>query len=320
VPIGIDRDGHWRVDPGLGELVASRERELPARLDPIGDTVSPGAALDDAIAVGDAESTVVVPLLHGPLGEDGTVQGLCELLDLPYVGSGVLASSLAMDKIMAKTVLGAAGVPQARWRGLHMGEISPATVDAIAADLALPAFVKPANMGSSVGISKARSPEELIAALHLAARYDEWLVVEEAVTCREIEVSVLGNLHPRASVPGEIVPSREFYDYEDKYVLDGARLVIPAALDPVDTERVRSLAIAAYRALRCEGMARVDFLFEEAGRGLLCNEVNTIPGFTPISMYPKLWQATGLGYADLIDELVSLAIERHMRRPRHVER
>lgn len=316
IPVGIDRDGRWHLDAQLSALVANRTTRLPDRLDPVGDTVSPGAAL----VSGGQGQTVVVPLLHGPLGEDGTIQGLCELLDVPYVGSGVLASAVAMDKAMAKTVLAAAGVPQARWRALHAREISPGLAGELVADLGAPLFAKPANMGSSVGISKAGDAAELEQALREAARYDEWLVVEEAVQCREIEVSVLGNLDPRASVPGEVIPSREFYDYEDKYVLDGARLVVPAILDDDAVERVRGLALEAYRALRCEGMARVDFLLEEKGRGFLCNEVNTIPGFTPISMYPKLWAASGIAYPALIDELVSLALERHGRRPRTTQR
>jgi len=175
-------------------------------------------------------------------------------------------------------------------------------------------------MGSSIGVSKARDGDEVVAALTTALRYDEWVVVEEAIVGREIEVAVLGNEHPRASVPGEIVPGHEFYDYEDKYVDDGARLLVPAPLDEGDRATVQALALEVFRALRCDGMARIDFLFEEGGRGFLCNEANTIPGFTPISMYPKLWQASGLSYAGLIDELVRLAVERHGRRRRNTKR
>jgi D-alanine-D-alanine ligase len=176
--------------------------------------------------------------------------------------------------------------------------------------------VKPANLGSSVGVSKVHDPSELDAAVALAATYDEWIVVEQGVAAREIEVAVLGNAEPRASVPGEIVSSHEFYDYEDKYIDGTCQLLVPAPLDDGPTAEVRALAVDAYRALRCEGMARVDFFYEEAGRGFLVNEVNTIPGFTPISMYPKLWEASGLSYPDLIDELVRLAVERHERRSR----
>jgi D-alanine-D-alanine ligase len=248
------------------------------------------------------------------------VQGLLELLDVAYVGSGVLGSSVSMDKAMAKVVLASAGVPQARWHTLHADRLTSADLDAAIGDLGLPLFVKPANMGSSVGVGKARTRDELTDAVTVAAGYDEWIVIEEAVVGREIEVAVLGDLDPRASVPGEIVPSHEFYDYEDKYLDDGAGLLVPAPLSADDAAAVRALALQAFRALRCEGMARVDFFFEEGGRGFLCNEANTIPGFTPISMYPKLWQASGLSYAALVDELVALALARHARRRRNTTR
>ncbi|MGH9118937.1 MAG: D-alanine--D-alanine ligase, partial [Acidimicrobiales bacterium] len=182
--------------------------------------------------------------------------------------------------------------------------------------LAYPVFVKPANLGSSIGVSKVASPNGLAEAVTLAAQYDELIVIEEGISGREIEVAVLGNAEPRASVPGEIVPSHEFYDYEGKYLDDSSRLLVPAPLDPADSDRVRELAVAAFQVLRCEGMARADFFFEEGGRGFLVNELNTIPGFTPISMYPKLWDASGLPYPKLLDELVRLAIERHDRRRR----
>jgi D-alanine-D-alanine ligase len=258
---------------------------------------------------------VVFPLLHGPHGEDGTVQGMLELAGVPYVGSGVLGSALCMDKAMAKVAAEQAALPQCRWLNFLDGETS---IDEMARqvvdDLGLPVFVKPANLGSSVGVTKAHDPNELIDALGLARTYDERLVVEEAVDGREIEVAVLGNLDPRASVPGEVVPGHEFYDYDDKYVDDGAQLRIPAPLPDDITAEVRRLAVEAFKTLRCDGMARVDFFYEDPGRGLLLNEINTIPGFTPISMYPKLWEATGVSYPDLIDRLVELALERHHRR------
>lgn len=315
VPIGIDRDGRWHLDGEVLRQIESEPLALPSRLDASGDIVS-----SNVIESHMSGKVVVLPLLHGPLGEDGTVQGLLEVLDVPYVGSGVLASSIAMDKAMAKQVMNAASIPQVNWMSLHVSDITASLIDDIVATLGFPMFVKPANMGSSVGISKVRSREELGAAIDKASRYDEWIVVEEGVTAREIEVSVLGNISPRASVPGEIVPSREFYDYEDKYVVDGATLIVPAALTADQCAQVQTLALEVYRALRCEGMARVDFFFEENGRGFLCNEVNTIPGFTPISMYPKLWQASGLSYSELIDELVSLALERHGRLRRDTAR
>jgi D-alanine-D-alanine ligase len=267
-------------------------------------------------------TTVVMPLLHGPMGEDGTVQGLLELLDVPYVGSGVLGSSLCMDKAMAKQVAGAAGIPQARYRAFRENDLTPSLVDDIVADLGLPVFVKPANMGSSIGVSKAKTAEQLHTAIDVALGYDEWVVVEESITGREIEVAVLGNLQPRASLPGEVQPGAEFYDYADKYLDDGSRTLIPAPLPDAVTAEVQALAVRAFRALRCDGLARVDFFYEDgpSGRGLLLNEVNTIPGFTPISMYPKMWIASGLSYPALIDELVDLALDRHARRRRNTGR
>jgi D-alanine-D-alanine ligase len=241
---------------------------------------------------------------------------MLELAGVPYVGSGVLASALCMDKAKAKEILAVHGLPQTRHLVLRDAELDGAASAIASAKLAFPLFVKPSNMGSSVGVTKVADPRELAGALEGAAAYDEWVVVEEGVAGREIEVAVLGNTDPRASVPGEVVSSHEFYDYEDKYIDGTCQLLVPAPLDEAATERVRTLAVEAYRALRCEGMARVDFFFEEEGRGFLVNEVNTIPGFTPGSMYPLLWQATGVDYPTLVDELVDLAIERHERRNR----
>jgi D-alanine-D-alanine ligase len=318
-PVGIGRDGRWSIASQAQAALAEGAEALPGRLDTAGEHVSPTPLLAGATTEG---RTVVVPLLHGPLGEDGTVQGLLELLDLPYVGSGVLSSALCMDKAMAKRVAAAAGIPQARYRAFHDHERTPGLASRLVDELGLPLFVKPANMGSSIGVSKARSLDELDAAIDLALGYDEWVVVEEAVTGREIEVAVLGNLEPRASVPGEVVPGADFYDYADKYLDDGSRTLIPAPLPDDVAERIRDLAVDAFRALRCEGLARVDFFYEEGpdGRGALLNEVNSIPGFTPISMYPKMWLASGMTYAQLIDELVALALERHARRRRNTAR
>ena len=261
--------------------------------------------------------TVVVPLLHGPMGEDGTVQGLLELANIPYVGSGVLGSALSMDKAMAKQVLANNGIAQARYRAFRAHEITPGLPASLVEELGLPLFVKPANMGSSVGVSKAKTIEAVRDAIECALAYDEWVVVEEAIVGREIEVAVLGNLHPRASLPGEIVPGAEFYDYADKYLDDGSQTLVPAPLTAEQSDEVRAMAVRVFTVLRCEGLARVDFFFEENGRGFMCNEVNTMPGFTPISMYPKMWIASGLSYSELIDELVSLAIERHGRQRRN---
>ena len=311
-PVGITRDG--RVGAGRGRPGGHRtggRRRSPTPWRP------PGRAIDheSAIVPTGADDTVVVfPLLHGPMGEDGTVQGLLEQAGVPYVGAGVLGSAVAMDKAMAKDVLAAKGIPQARWLAYRSSDLDDLPLVEIEHELGLPCFVKPANLGSSVGVSKARDRDELARALELAFSYDEWVVVEEAVVAREIELAVLGNTDLRVSVPGEVTPAAEFYDYEDKYLDGRAELTIPADLPPEVAEQFQDLALQAYRALRAEGMARVDFLYEEGGRGPLLNEINTIPGFTPISMYPKLWAASGLPYDELIDELVALALERHERR------
>jgi D-alanine-D-alanine ligase len=324
-PVGISRDGTWAIaeQPRVALEAAAQgalalDAALPAQLDPSGAAVGP----TDLLAGTPAGTTVVVPLLHGPLGEDGTVQGLLELADVAYVGSGVLSSALAMDKAMAKQVLAANGIAQARSVSLRADEVGSGTAQRLVDELGLPMFVKPANMGSSVGVSKVKSIDALATALDTAFSYDEWVVVEEAITGREIEVAVLGNLEPKASVPGEIVPGAEFYDYADKYLDDGSRTLIPAPLDAEESETVRALAVRIFSILRCEGMARVDFFYDDrpGGRGWLCNEVNTIPGFTPISMYPKLWMASGLTYPELVDELVRLALERHTRRRRNTAR
>ena len=260
------------------------------------------------------EHVVVLPLLHGPMGEDGTVQGLCELAGVPYVGAGVAASAVCMDKGLAKAVLASAGLPQCRWWA-GRGPDDPGLHDFVE-EVGFPVFVKPANLGSSVGITKAHDSDELSAGIAEALRYDEYLLVEEGVVAREIELAVLGNEEPWVSVPGEIVPGAEFYDYDDKYTTDAADLRVPADLPDDAVADVQRLAVAAYKALKVDGMARVDFFYEEGGRGWLVNELNTIPGFTPISMYPKLWAASGLPYDELVDELVRLAIERHERRAR----
>ena len=315
-PIGIDREGKWQLATGAQRALAAGPDALPERLEAIGDSLSPTSMLGGAALAG---PVVVMPLLHGPLGEDGTVQGMLELLDLPYVGSGVLGSAVAMDKAVAKELVGYHGIPQARWASLREHEVSPSRLDEIVAELGLPLFVKPANMGSSVGVTKASTREDLQHSIQHALTYDEWVVVEEAVVGREIEVAVLGNLEPKASVPGEVVPGKEFYDYEDKYLDEGAQLLIPAPLTAEQTAEVRAMALRVYTALRCEGLARVDFFFEEHGRGFLINEVNTMPGFTPISMYPKMWQKSGMTYPELVDQLIDLAIERHQRRRRNTK-
>ena len=311
VPVGITTEGRWVLaDDAVGVLDSGAKALLPA-----GAEIEPGPK---GLAVTD--QTVVFPLLHGPMGEDGTVQGMLELAGVPYVGTGVLGSALAMDKAKARAVFEHAGIPGARWLDRRDGAIEDDLEAVVGETLGWPVFVKPSNMGSSVGVSKVKTPDDLRAAVDLALEYDEWIVIEEAVTGREVECAVLGNLEPRASVMGEIIPKAEFYDYDDKYSGAGAELVIPADLPDEVSDAARALAVRAFEAVRAEGFARVDFFYEEGGRGLLLNEVNTIPGFTPYSMYPQLWAATGLRYDQLIDELVRLALERHDRRVNRVGR
>ena len=316
-PVAIGRDGTWHLAEAASRALAAGPQAVPRELEATGPRVDPSPAL---LGAASGAPVVVLPLLHGPNGEDGTVQGLLELLDVPYVGSGVLGSAVGMDKAVAKELLAFHGIAVARWRTVVAHDHRPGLAAQLAADLGLPVFVKPANMGSSVGVTRAATVAEIDAALDVAFSYDETAVVEEAITGREIEVAVLGDLDPRASVPGEIVPSRDFYDYEDKYLEDGAKLLVPAPLDAHEAATVQALALDVFRVLRCSGMARVDFFYEAGGRGFLCNEVNTIPGFTPISMYPKLWQATGVAYGALIDQLVDLALARHARRRRRTDR
>lgn len=254
---------------------------------------------------------VVFPVLHGTFGEDGTVQGLLELADLPYVGAGVMASAVAMDKEMTKRVCKERMLPIVDYVIATRGQ---ANLDEICSRLPFPIFVKPANLGSSVGISKAHDRAELAAALALAEQYDRKVIVERGIEGRELECAVLGNDAPVASLPCEILPSREFYDYDDKYVLDAAKTALPADLPADKTDELRRLAVECYRAVECEGMGRVDFLLERATDRVYINEINTIPGFTSISMYPKMWEATGVGFSELIDRLIELALDRDKRK------
>jgi D-alanine-D-alanine ligase len=247
---------------------------------------------------------VVFPVLHGTFGEDGTMQGLLELAGLPYVGAGVLASAVAMDKEVTKRLLVERGLPVAEYVTVTRGGKTDF-------NLPFPLFVKPANLGSSVGISKVKTCVDLPAALELAGQYDRKILVERGIAGREFECSVLGSEQPIAAVPCEVIPSREFYDYEDKYLLDAAKLIVPAPLSPEQTKEMQRLAVAAYQAVECEGMARVDFLLETASGKFYINEINTIPGFTSISMYPKMWEAAGVPFAELLDRLIELALDRH---------
>lgn len=320
VPVGITREGRWLLAEGAraaleaGDLPSAFEVDgPPVRMSESSGSIVRLESPDPATASLGAVD-VVFPILHGPYGEDGTVQGLLELAGLPYVGAGVLGSAVGMDKVIMKRAFAACGLPIPAHVVLREGEFGASDLDRAEDELGYPCFVKPSNLGSSVGVSKATDRKDLEEAVDLALRFDEWALVEEAITGREIEVAVLGDHPPEASVPGEIVPGAEFYTYEDKYLDDRAELRAPADLDDTHAEEVRRLAVAAFLACRCEAMARVDFFFEEGGRGFLVNEVNTIPGFTPISMYPRLWEVSGVPYPALLDRLVGLALERHARR------
>jgi D-alanine-D-alanine ligase len=250
---------------------------------------------------------VVFPVLHGTFGEDGTIQGLFEMAELPYVSAGVLASAVSMDKEVMKRLCRERDLPVVEYLMLTR---DTADIEAIASRLQFPVFVKPANLGSSVGISKAHTKAELKTALETAASWDQKVIVERGIEGREFECSVMGNGDPVAATPCEILPSREFYDYEDKYLLDKAKIELPARLSPEQTEHMRWLAVQCYRAVGCEVMARVDFLMERATGQIFINEINTIPGFTSISMFPKMWEHTGISYAELLDRLIEFAVER----------
>lgn len=315
IPVGIDKRGRWWTGAGALELLRTGAGDCtPCTLAP---EPGRGLLLFDEAGAHTLPIDVMFPVLHGTYGEDGSMQGLFELANIAYVGAGVAASAVAMDKVLQKRLHREAGLPIAPFLSfsssqvrLNASELAPRIIET----LGVPLFVKPPNLGSSVGISKARTVEELVTAMLLAAEYDTQVLVEHAVPeAREIEVAVLGNEHPVASIPGEVVPGNEFYDYDAKYVDGNSLLHIPADLDTETVERVRNMAVDAFTALACEGMARVDFLLSRSTGELVVNEVNTIPGFTSISMYPKLFEATGLPYAELLDRLIELAGERHSR-------
>jgi D-alanine-D-alanine ligase len=310
--VGITTNGDWVETPALAASGAARALPSPNDL----PAESAGSLVQAMTEAGDGP-LVVLPLLHGPFGEDGTVQGLLEVAGVPYCGAGVTGSAAAMDKGIAKALVAAAGLPQARFISLRETELNDVKLlDRIDAELGWPVFVKPANLGSSIGISRVSGPGDIEQAIALVRRFDEYLIMEEAIQGRELEIGVLGWPDLRASVPGEIKPSREFYDYDDKYIDGAAGLEVPAQLPEGVAEEMGRLAIAACQALRVDAMARVDFFFEEGGRGLVINEVNTIPGFTPISMYPRMWAASGVSYPELVDELVDQALRRAERRSR----
>jgi D-alanine-D-alanine ligase len=315
VPIGITPQGRWLPEPdALARLATKAAAELNGATSQSAWGLLPHDDANHALP----QIDVIFPVLHGPYGEDGTVQGLLEMANLPYVGSGVLASACGMDKDVAKRLFAGAGLPQVAYVTLlrpAWRDDPDAGLDAVEAALSYPLFVKPANLGSSVGISKAHNRRQLAEALDLAARFDRKLLVEAAVPhARELEVSVLGNDDPIASIPGEIVPGNEFYDYNAKYIDDNSNLLIPAPLDAGAVRQLQAYAVRAFAALDCTGLARVDFLMNGATGELFLNEINTMPGFTRISMYPKLWEASGISYPELVDRLVRLALERYADR------
>jgi D-alanine-D-alanine ligase len=358
VPIGITKDGRWLTAEHAENLLRGKPIHEPRHLRAGDPEATPGAAVlaqGESVVVppepvhrhsglvpfqSDAALTrrasdrainvdVIFPVLHGTFGEDGTIQGLLELADIPYVGAGVLGSAAGMDKDIMKSLFIAAHIPIVK----HVTILRSAweqepkkTQKLVESKLNYPVFVKPANLGSSVGISKAHDRKELGPAIEEAAKFDRKIVIEQGVggkknKAREIECSVLGNDEPMASIPGEIVPSKEFYDYNAKYLDEGSQLIIPAKLSKAEMKRVQEMAIAAFKAVDCSGLARVDFLMEPGPgtktRKIYLNEINTMPGFTAISMYPKLWAASGLSYPDLIDRLIQLAIERHADKKRN---
>ncbi|MBI3932517.1 MAG: D-alanine--D-alanine ligase [Acidobacteria bacterium] len=310
LPVLIDKRGGWLLQPGPAPAPAGGERIC---LVPEPDDKGRLRRRSDATVA--AEPEIYFPVLHGPYGEDGTIQGLLDLAAVPYVGAGVAASAASMDKELMKALFAASGVPQGAYRVLR-GRDAAAESDALEV-LGLPLFVKPANLGSSVGVAKVRRPEDLEPALAGAFAYDRKVVLEAAVDAREIEVSVLGNEAPAASLPGEIVPDREFYDYDSKYSAESrTRLLIPAPLDQGVAAAFATVAVRAFLAVDACGYARVDFFLERGSGRILVNEINTIPGFTSISMFPKLWEATGLPYAELLARLVELGLVRHAERSR----
>jgi D-alanine-D-alanine ligase len=338
VPIRIEKDGRWTLADKAPTVVKAADVIEQARLQ-AARPIRPGREAylvahpsDETVltierretqGVTDGTSAVVTglgldaifPVLHGPYGEDGTVQGLLELANVPYVGAGVLGSAVGMDKAVMKQLFASHGLPNVKYLVVlrrDWARDSAGLTKRVSSELGYPVFVKPANLGSSVGISKAKSDEELATAVRLAAEFDRKIVIEAAVPrAREIECAVLGNDEPQASIPGEIVPSREFYDYESKYLDEGSKPLIPAPISAAQTATVQQLAIEAFRAVDGAGMARVDFLMNGETGEMFLNEVNTIPGFTTISMYPQMWEASGLPYADLITRLITLALERH---------
>lgn len=321
VPIGITREGQWLISDSPENLLKTEVTvELPETAEALPDVTHHGIVRVNERGGIDLHETavdVVFPLLHGPYGEDGTVQGLLELADIPYVGSGVLGSAVSMDKAMMKAVLAHTGLPCVPYHALSSLQWErerEEVVRSLEEELRYPVFVKPCNLGSSVGISKAHDRAELEDSIDLAVRYDRRLIVEQGVNAREIECSVLGNEEPLVSLPGEVVPHHEFYDYEAKYTDGLTDFIIPARLSAEETRQVQEYARRAFLAVDAAGLARVDFFLVRSSGEILVNEINTIPGFTSTSMYPKLWEASGVSYSEVIDRLIQLAFDRHRQK------
>lgn len=342
VTIGITKEGRWLPYSGSADLIENGKWEAEARKSLAGggarsskllpgkfhrkDDTSKGVETRALLEIAGAEANdekidVVFPALHGCNGEDGTIQGFLELADVPYVGAGVLGSALGMDKAYARVILEKVGIPQARYLLLLRKEVREnweKTIEEVENNFSYPFFIKPSNSGSSVGVTKAHDRKEFEEGLKVAMKYDRKILVEEFIDGREIECAVLGNDKPQASTVGEIVPSNEFYDYDAKYKSDDSKLIIPAELPFGTIQEIREYAIKAFKALDCAGLARVDFFVHRDTGKIYINEINTIPGFTPISMYPKLWEASGVPYSELIDRLIMLAIEKYNDNQRHL--
>lgn len=298
--IGIDRSGRWHESIGKADF--ENFSDIPNDLLVDGPLTSP----EELFNRGTKSIPTVFPVLHGPNGEDGRIQGLLDSYQVPYVGSGVLSSALCMDKIKAKELLSAHAIDQVPWVGYHASSMETIPSEISNSDLSYPLFVKPANMGSSIGVSKVTNRSEINAALDLAAQFDDWIIVEQASSGREIEIAILDGSPAIASIPGEIIPSATFYDYNDKYE-DGALLHVPAELDAEEIAAVQRIALNVFKVMRCQGLARIDFFYEQDRNCWLVNEINTMPGFTPISMFPKLWAATGVTYKELVQHLIDSA-------------
>lgn len=315
IPMGITKEGTWKLGHESVPMIApnmdeNKVEQLQSQLPSV--TVNSNKGNLPSLKAGEID--VVFPVLHGTYGEDGTIQGLLEIANLPYVGAGVLASAVGMDKVFTKKILEQAGLPQGGYTSFLKSDVKKkldSVVDQVEHAFGYPCFVKPANLGSSVGISKAHNRDELIEALDLAGKYDRKIVVEEFIPAHEVEVAVLGNDDPQASVPGEIVSSNDFYDYKAKYIDGKSVMRIPADLSEEVQEKVRAMAIQAYKAIDCTGLARVDFFIRKDNGEILINEINTMPGFTPFSMYARLWEHSGISYSELVSKLIELAMERH---------